>query len=511
VGNAETPGPGLQVCVGGPPLEILSAGAEDSLYVNGTDVAHFVVQTQSNAGVAESLAVHVTLASNLGDQFEGGIDTFGLAAHARHTSQFAWPVPAANHPWEFTLTATLSRGGVPLQAVTRSAAFTGMVQTHPELAQSLGLLVEPTGCLAADGACVASTAGAVPHFGTLANFSANLPRLCQVRNELLAGNLVPAGTYGLAALLGATEIVLESLPVAATVGKALPVAVASTIECHESLVSQGMEGTPLDPAAKVDLLATTVRAVFAAAGRQYSNEVLALGPSQLRVGRDGQYTSSTNLGLRDAFVFDVGSTRIQWAHVGREPRLLGSSGANPHAAFDLELRGNSPGSLELGVLHRTAADSILWLRYAPIAVTSKSILRAHFHDDLLYPWGYALYLDTQGDGRPDDILYPAGFVLSGTAPPNPGRFQLFPVSPNPFNPATTIRYALPGAGPVTVTLLDVRGRAVCTLHEGVQPPGLQELRWNGTLAGGGRLASGVYFVRVTSPWGTAAQKLTIVK
>ena len=96
VGNVETPGPGLQVFVGGPPLEIASAVAAESLYVNGSEVAHFVVHTQSNAGGAESLAVHVTLATHLGEHFTVGTDTFGLAAsraaHERH-SRGPCPLP----------------------------------------------------------------------------------------------------------------------------------------------------------------------------------------------------------------------------------------------------------------------------------------------------------------------------------------------------------------------------------------------------------------------------------
>jgi hypothetical protein len=385
------------------------------------------------------------------------------------------------------------------------------VQTHAELAQSLGTLLAPTGCLAVDGACVGATAGAVPHFGSAANFAAQRAGLCNVRTELEAGNLVPAGVSGIASLAGAIDVVAAHLTTAAAVSTALPAAVASSIECHESLVGQGMEGAPLTPGGKVDLLAGAIAPVFAALGRDFSNEVLASGPATLRIGRDGQYGSSTSLALRDAFVFEVGNSGIQLAHVGPEPRVVGTSASNPHAHVDVELRATAAGSLELGLLHRTAADSVLWVRYAPITLQAKTIIRVHFHDQMFYPWGYALTVDTQGDGRPDDYIYPAGLRLSETAPSASLRFQLLPARPNPFNPATTIRYVLPAAGPVTVTLLDVRGRTVATLHDGVQPAGVQELHWPGRPAGGERLASGVYFVRVTSPWGTAAQKLTLVK
>lgn len=73
----------------------------------------------------------------------------------------------------------------------------------------------------------------------------------------------------------------------------------------------------------------------------------------------------------------------------------------------------------------------------------------------------------------------------------PERIQLFSNYPNPFNPSTTLRYALPTAGEVTVQVFDVLGRLVGRLAPGMQSAGQHQYRFEAT-----GLASGVYLYRV---------------
>ncbi len=63
--------------------------------------------------------------------------------------------------------------------------------------------------------------------------------------------------------------------------------------------------------------------------------------------------------------------------------------------------------------------------------------------------------------------------------------------PNPFNPTTTLSYALPTAGDVTISVYDVLGREVRTLAPGLQAPGSQTFTFD---AAG--LASGLYIYRI---------------
>lgn len=88
--------------------------------------------------------------------------------------------------------------------------------------------------------------------------------------------------------------------------------------------------------------------------------------------------------------------------------------------------------------------------------------------------------------------YYTGSVLS-TGPERilPSAFALQPNFPNPFNPSTAIRYALPVGSMVTLRLYDLLGREVRTLVQERQAPGRYTTHLNA-----GDLPSGIYFYRL---------------
>jgi hypothetical protein len=94
------------------------------------------------------------------------------------------------------------------------------------------------------------------------------------------------------------------------------------------------------------------------------------------------------------------------------------------------------------------------------------------------------------------IVPPGG---AETAPP-PESFSLS-VSPNPFNPATTITLTLPQAGPVEVEVYDLAGRNVGFATNSGPFGGETDLQWMETgthtlTFDGSDLPSGVYLLRV---------------
>jgi choice-of-anchor B domain-containing protein len=93
----------------------------------------------------------------------------------------------------------------------------------------------------------------------------------------------------------------------------------------------------------------------------------------------------------------------------------------------------------------------------------------------------------------------------------PEPFVLHQNHPNPFNPATTIRYQLSTSAPVTLDVLDVSGRRVATLVDEVQPAGFHDAVWDGTTSQGQRAASGVYFYRLRIPGFSRSAKMTLVE
>jgi hypothetical protein len=93
----------------------------------------------------------------------------------------------------------------------------------------------------------------------------------------------------------------------------------------------------------------------------------------------------------------------------------------------------------------------------------------------------------------------------------PVRYALEQNFPNPFNPSTIIRYALPEGGPVSLTIFDVTGREVARLVNDTQPAGSYEVRFDAAAVRRGGLASGVYFYRVQAGNFHETRKMLLVK
>ena len=96
-----------------------------------------------------------------------------------------------------------------------------------------------------------------------------------------------------------------------------------------------------------------------------------------------------------------------------------------------------------------------------------------------------------------------GVTVSGDVP---NKFDLAQNYPNPFNPTTTISFSLPHAGNATLKVFSTAGEEVATLVNGVTAAGSHTVQFNAT-----RLASGVYFYRLTSGDLTQIKKMVLVK
>ncbi|RPI06640.1 MAG: T9SS C-terminal target domain-containing protein [Ignavibacteriae bacterium] len=73
----------------------------------------------------------------------------------------------------------------------------------------------------------------------------------------------------------------------------------------------------------------------------------------------------------------------------------------------------------------------------------------------------------------------------------PNTFSLFTNYPNPFNPSTKIRYAIPQNSYITLKVFDLRGREIATLVNEKKAPGNYEVTFNA-----GNLTSGIYFYQL---------------
>ena len=84
--------------------------------------------------------------------------------------------------------------------------------------------------------------------------------------------------------------------------------------------------------------------------------------------------------------------------------------------------------------------------------------------------------------------------------------------PNPFNPSTTIRYSMPNAGHLKLSVYNVRGHLVKTLIDGDRPAGAdQTIVWDGSDNLGSSVSSGVYFYEARLESEVKIGKMTLVK
>ena len=84
-------------------------------------------------------------------------------------------------------------------------------------------------------------------------------------------------------------------------------------------------------------------------------------------------------------------------------------------------------------------------------------------------------------------------------------------SPNPFNPAITLRYTLVRPGPVTMKVYDTRGALVRTLLDGPVPQTAGVVIWDGKDQRGDGASSGLYFVETRADGQVDVRKVMMLK
>jgi len=136
-------------------------------------------------------------------------------------------------------------------------------------------------------------------------------------------------------------------------------------------------------------------------------------------------------------------------------------------------------------------------------------------------WADGGFVAVWSDGRTSNItdygeyseIYAQRFELPivSTKPNEQAVSSGISVSPNPFNPETTIFYSVRSAGRVELNVYNIRGQMVRTLVNEPLSAGSHEVVWNGRDDTGRACATGVYFCRVQSPKQTQTHKMLLLK
>jgi|GEM_PF-5251031 len=89
--------------------------------------------------------------------------------------------------------------------------------------------------------------------------------------------------------------------------------------------------------------------------------------------------------------------------------------------------------------------------------------------------------------------------------------RLTGVSPNPFNPMTTVSFALDRRQQATVSVYDISGRKVAELADQIFEAGDHRIVWRGKDQSGGEAPSGTYIVRLVSGQETDSRTISLIR
>ena len=196
----------------------------------------------------------------------------------------------------------------------------------------------------------------------------------------------------------------------------------------------------------------------------------------------------------------VGAFGCDIAYPVERLEFLGAEWKVPSDEFvAIEARERSAGELRLGGYARDAVDAaasgLVELRFRIVSSGGGGAIEARaFTDDLAGSAPAGLDLDA---------------VLGGA--PEVTDFALYQNVPNPFNPATEIRFETPSAGAVSLAVYDVEGKLVKRLVDGPVPRGVHRVEWSGDDERGSDVSSGVYFYVMRSGDRTLTRKMVYLK
>ena len=93
----------------------------------------------------------------------------------------------------------------------------------------------------------------------------------------------------------------------------------------------------------------------------------------------------------------------------------------------------------------------------------------------------------------------------------PDAYSVSDTYPNPFNPETTIRFELPWASDMKVTVYNDQGQVVRTLVNETLSAGTFDITWDGRDSNGREVSTGMYLFLVEGPNLRTYKKVTFLK
>ncbi|KPQ01082.1 MAG: extracellular subtilisin-like serine protease [Bacteroidetes bacterium HLUCCA01] len=203
-------------------------------------------------------------------------------------------------------------------------------------------------------------------------------------------------------------------------------------------------------------------------------------------------------------------------HITAPGQFIGSAMSQDIPAEDIDDRFTLDGGLHMiqqGTSMATphvAGIVALMLQANPLlsSLEARDILQTTARNDEFT--GAVLPNNIWGAGKVDAftaVTQTATSIDEGYLETSPVVAQLYPNYPNPFNPATVIRYDIDAPGEVTLSVYNSIGQQVATLvQNSLQSAGSYRVSFDGSA-----LSSGVYMVKLQTSGGIQTRMMTLLK
>jgi hypothetical protein len=122
--------------------------------------------------------------------------------------------------------------------------------------------------------------------------------------------------------------------------------------------------------------------------------------------------------------------------------------------------------------------------------------------------------DPNGQPIQLNVIDKLNVIVSVQSKPNaalPETFVLYANTPNPFNPATTIKYDLAQPREVILEIFDMLGHRVRTLVSEHQQAGRYEVSWDGRDEQGRAVSSGVFIYQLRAGSFMQTRKMVLLQ
>lgn len=513
----------------GPPFEVMYVYPQDQVYQWDGEQVEIISVVRSSWGSGDlQMTAYIKQPLWLNWQ-EVGSESFSLTSGADHECRLTWMTPDNPHSDDqYHIKVELrDSAGTLLETKRHDYAFTVTRTSDAELERmetDIGSCWLDTGTT-----CLISMQGVVPVLGDAFQPILFIEDMCAAGRLYRAGRREESAARLQAAFKQYLWIALKIIAPAAgqTVEKVVGWADAATslMEAADACTRTDLTGDPgggggrrqapaterLLGGASVDSLAAWYRASMDSTELEASDVLFVDGACAPRLEADSSYANVDSTGLIGSSVTVITDSLQVLMTAPDVRRFMSAEGANPNSEALFVLRSQRTQGLNLGLLHRTPADTMAFLRYPELGVNDSTRLVLRVRTDQVE---FPIEVDYEADGVVDLLWYPnaqpSGIPNQAGHAPLPAIFYARMV-PNPARGSAT--FIMQAGRPLTgvrVEIFDLAGRKVTAVGVGDLPTGVHSVSWDDRSDAGAPLPSGVYFYRIISDQGLARPERLLV-